>query len=169
MNRIFFIFFAILFLSETSCGNIENNKSIRNLDSIPPVLSEDSVKKNISNKVTLIEKELYNLDKSEIEVLDKSSEGGVANAYFNEAGIPAAIIVDLFGAMGKSKQAFYYDEGKTIFSRIIDTLFDRPINMPNRVIDTVKSEGFYFWGQSLTEKENLVFQDGMYYKRLFIK
>ncbi len=124
--------------------------SIGTTQTIDPIINDIDV------KFDKIWSNLDNYSKKTIPVMDESTEGGEAEAYFDNKELKL-LAVTWLGEMGKRRVEYYYDKRQLIFALDQEVTYNRPIyydeerareNNDKEAFDpkksTIKENRFYF-------------------------
>ncbi|MEN8124141.1 MAG: hypothetical protein ABFR32_03350 [Bacteroidota bacterium] len=121
----------------------------------------DLLVKDIISKSKIIKDNIDIYDNKITQVLNESTEGGMATAYCDKAELKLIQII-WFGEIGKNIIEYYFDQDQLIFVSTQDFNYNRPIYFDqktpknivvNEVYDpdktTVKENRFYFNNEKL--------------------
>lgn len=102
-------FFSMSLAIVSAGNNTEENKAIQDIRTKCVAINSDK-----------------EYEKVQIDVMDKSAEGGVAVGYFDEAGLKK-LTLKLFGEMGNSISEYYFDGKRLIFIYSQDRHYKYPL------------------------------------------
>ncbi len=122
-----------------------------------------SVIKDIRAKYKVIRDNISVYDTTYVELLDGSSEGGEAIAYFDKKKIKL-IEATWYGESGKSSIQFYYHAGKLFFAFEQKHHYNRPVYWDEKMAKESGDNEVYDPKKSKIEEDRLYFSDGKLYK-----